>query len=60
VVLNAVRSNRARVFDHPEQREHFAATYSQIVEACYDVAEAWHREHSKPAANPTGAVLVAL
>jgi hypothetical protein len=59
MVLNAVRGNRAFVFDHPEQREHFAATYSQIVEACYDDAEAWHRAHSKPVANPTGAVLVA-
>ncbi len=58
MVLNAVRNNRAFVFDHPEQREHFARTYSAIVEACYDDAEAWHREHGTPAANPTGAVLV--
>jgi NAD(P)-dependent dehydrogenase (short-subunit alcohol dehydrogenase family) len=59
MVLQAVRNNRAFVFDHPEQREHFKRTYSAIVEACYDDADAWHREHGTPAANPTGAVLVA-
>jgi NAD(P)-dependent dehydrogenase (short-subunit alcohol dehydrogenase family) len=59
MVLQAIRNNRAFVFDHPEQREHFKRTYSAIVEACYDDAEAWHRENGTPAANPTGAVLVA-
>jgi NAD(P)-dependent dehydrogenase (short-subunit alcohol dehydrogenase family) len=58
MVLNAVRNNRAFVFDHPEQRELFRSTYSAIVEACYDDAEAWHREHGTPSANPTGAMLV--
>jgi hypothetical protein len=59
MVLNAVRGNRAFVFDHPEQRAEFRRTYSSIVEACYDDAEAWHRDHGTPDANPTGAVLLA-
>jgi NAD(P)-dependent dehydrogenase (short-subunit alcohol dehydrogenase family) len=59
MVLNAVRGNRAFVFDHPDQRALFRSTYSAIVEACYDDAEAWHREHGTPSANPTGAMLVA-
>lgn len=58
MVLNAVRNNRAFVFDHPEQRVEFQRTYSGIVEACYDDAESWHREHGTPAANPHGAKLV--
>jgi NAD(P)-dependent dehydrogenase (short-subunit alcohol dehydrogenase family) len=57
MVLDAVKSNRAFVFDHPEQRHLFRETYSGIVEACYDAAEAWEREHGQPDANPTGAVL---
>ena len=58
MVLAAVRNNRAFVFDHPEQREHFRRTYSGIVEACYDDAEEWHRQNGTPSANPTGAMLV--
>lgn len=59
MVLNAVRNNRAFVFDHPEQRELFRETYSNVVEACYDDADAWEREHGTPEANPHGARLVA-
>lgn len=58
MVLDAVKNNRAFVFDHPEQRVHFRQTYSQVVEACYDAAEAWEREHGVPEANPHGAKLV--
>ncbi|MDE8652410.1 SDR family NAD(P)-dependent oxidoreductase [Novosphingobium album (ex Liu et al. 2023)] len=58
MVLNAVRNNRAFIFDHPEQRAEFRRTYASVVEACYDDADAWHREHGTPAANPHGAMLV--
>jgi NAD(P)-dependent dehydrogenase (short-subunit alcohol dehydrogenase family) len=58
MVLNAVRNNRAFVFDHPEQRALFRQTYADVVEACYDDAEAWMRDHGEPEANPTGAVLL--
>lgn len=58
MVLDAVRHNRAFVFDHPEQRVHFRTTYSSVVEGCYDAAEAWEREHGVPEANPTGAMLL--
>jgi NAD(P)-dependent dehydrogenase (short-subunit alcohol dehydrogenase family) len=58
IVMDAVSNNRAFVFDHPEQRVHFRETYSGVVEACYDAADDWEREHGKPAANPTGAKLV--
>jgi short-subunit dehydrogenase len=59
MVLKAVRNNRPFVFDHPEQRVHFRETYSGVVEACYDDADAWEREHGVPEANPHGAKLVA-
>jgi NAD(P)-dependent dehydrogenase (short-subunit alcohol dehydrogenase family) len=58
MVLDAVKHNRAFVFDHPEQRPFFRSTYSDVVEACYDAAEAWEREHGVPEANPTGPVLL--
>ena len=58
MVLNAVKNNRPFVFDHPEQRIHFRETYSGVVEACYDDAETWEREHGTPEANPDGARLV--
>jgi NAD(P)-dependent dehydrogenase (short-subunit alcohol dehydrogenase family) len=58
MVLDAVKNDRAFVFDHPEQRVHFRSTYSDVVEACYDAAAAWEREHGVPEANPTGAVLL--
>lgn len=58
MVLNAVRNNRPFVFDHPEQRVLFRETYSAVVEACYNDAEAWEREHGVPEANPHGARLV--
>ena len=58
MVLNAVSNNRAFVFDHPEQREDFRRTYSSIVEACYDDADAWEKAHGTPEANPDGAKLV--
>lgn len=58
MVLDAVRNNRAFVFDHPEQRAEFRRTYSHVVEACYDAADAWHAEHGTPEANPDGARLV--
>ena len=58
MVLDAVRSNRPFIFDHPEQRELFRQTYSGVVEACYDAADAWHAEHGTPEANPHGARLV--
>jgi len=58
MVLDAVKNNRAFVFDHPEQRVHFRETYSSIVEACYDAADEWERTHGRPAANPTGPKLV--
>lgn len=58
MVLNAVRNNRAFVFDHPEQRINFRETYSSVVEACYDDADRWHAEHGTPEANPHGAMLI--
>jgi NAD(P)-dependent dehydrogenase (short-subunit alcohol dehydrogenase family) len=58
MVLQAVCNNRPFVFDHPEQRVHFRETYSSVVEACYDDADAWEREHGMPEANPHGAKLV--
>jgi NAD(P)-dependent dehydrogenase (short-subunit alcohol dehydrogenase family) len=58
MVLNAVRNNRAFVFDHPEQRALFRQTYADVVEACYDDADAWMRDNGVPEANPTGAVLL--
>ncbi|MDR2857464.1 MAG: SDR family oxidoreductase [Novosphingobium sp.] len=58
IVLNAVRNNRAFVFDHAEQRPLFRETYADIVEGCYDDIAAWEKEHGLPAANPTGAMLV--
>jgi len=58
MVLDAVKNNRAFVFDHPEQRVHFRETYSKVVEACYDAADAWHEEHGTPEANPHGPMLV--
>jgi NAD(P)-dependent dehydrogenase (short-subunit alcohol dehydrogenase family) len=58
MVLDAVRNNRAFVFDHPEQRAEFRRTYSAVVEACYDAADAWHAENGTPDANPDGARLV--
>lgn len=59
MVLDAVRNNRAFVFDHPEHRDIFRRTYSGIVEACYDAADAWHAQHGTPEANPHGARLAA-
>jgi NAD(P)-dependent dehydrogenase (short-subunit alcohol dehydrogenase family) len=58
MVLDAVKHNRAFVFDHAEQRVHFRETYSGVVEACYDAADAWERQHGIPDANPTGPVLL--
>jgi NAD(P)-dependent dehydrogenase (short-subunit alcohol dehydrogenase family) len=58
IVLDAVRNNRAFVFDHPDQRQLFRDTYSSVVEACYDAADAWERTHGLPPANPTGADLI--
>jgi NAD(P)-dependent dehydrogenase (short-subunit alcohol dehydrogenase family) len=58
MVLDAVKNNRAFVFDHPEQRHLFRETYAGIVEACYDAADVWERDHGQPDANPTGAVLL--
>lgn len=58
MVLNAVRNNRPFVFDHADQRRYFRETYASIVEACYDDADAWEREHGIPEANPTGAALL--
>ncbi len=58
MVLDAVTNNRAFVFDHPEQRIHFRETYSQVVEACYDAADAWEQANGRPQANPHGAKLV--
>ena len=57
IVLNAVRNNRAFVFDHADQRRFFRETYSSVVEACYDDIEAWEAEHGLPEANPYGAAL---
>jgi NAD(P)-dependent dehydrogenase (short-subunit alcohol dehydrogenase family) len=57
MVLDAVRHNRAFVFDHPDQRRFFRETYADIVESCYDAADAWAQQHGIPPANPTGAVL---
>lgn len=58
MVLDAVRNNRAFIFDHPEHREIFRQTYSGVVEACYDAADTWHARHGTPEANPHGARLV--
>lgn len=58
MVLDAVRNNQAFIFDHPEHREIFRRTYSGVVEACYDAADAWHARHGTPKANPHGARLV--
>jgi len=58
MVLDAVRHNRAFIFDHPEQRVHFRETYSSVVEACYDAADEWERSHGVPDANPHGAKLM--
>lgn len=58
MVLKAVRNNRAFIFDHPDQRAEFRRTYSNVVEACYDDADAWHSEHGAPETNPHGAMLV--
>jgi len=57
MVLNGVRNDRPFVFDHPDLRPLFAMTYSDVVEACYDDAERWMREHGEPSANPHGADL---
>jgi NAD(P)-dependent dehydrogenase (short-subunit alcohol dehydrogenase family) len=57
MVLNAVRKNRAFVFDHADQRRFFRQTYSDVVEACYDDIAAWEQEHGIPEGNPTGASL---
>lgn len=54
MVLAAVRDDRPFVFDHPEQRRHFRETYASVVEACYDDADAWEREHGVPEINPDG------
>lgn len=58
IVLDGVTHNRAFVFDHPEQRIHFRETYANVVEACYDAADAWEQAHGVPEANPHGAKLV--
>lgn len=58
MVLNAVRGNRAFVFDHADQRRLFAETYASVVEACYDDLEAWQALHGVPEGNPTGADLI--
>ncbi len=58
MVLDAVKNNRAFVFDHPEQREFFRQTYSSVVEACYDAADDWHETHGTPEANPHGPMLI--
>ena len=58
MVLDAVRHNRAFVFDHPDQRRLFRETYANVVEACYDAADAWEQKNGLPPANPTGAELI--
>jgi NAD(P)-dependent dehydrogenase (short-subunit alcohol dehydrogenase family) len=58
MVLDGVRNNQAFVFDHPDQRRLFRETYADVVEACYDLADAWEQTHGLPPANPTGAELV--
>lgn len=58
MVLDAVRNNRPFVFDHAEQRRQFRETYSDVVEACYDAADAWEKANGLPEPNPTGAMLV--
>jgi NAD(P)-dependent dehydrogenase (short-subunit alcohol dehydrogenase family) len=58
MVLDAVRNNRAFVFDHADQRRLFRETYANVVEACYDAADIWEQMHGLPPANPTGAALV--
>jgi NAD(P)-dependent dehydrogenase (short-subunit alcohol dehydrogenase family) len=58
MVLDAVRNNRAFVFDHADQRRLFRETYANVVEACYDAADAWEQTHGLPPANPTGAALI--
>jgi NAD(P)-dependent dehydrogenase (short-subunit alcohol dehydrogenase family) len=57
IVLNAVRKNRAFVFDHADQRRFFRQTYADVVEACYDDIAAWEQQHGIPEGNPTGASL---
>ena len=46
IVLRAVRNNRPFVFDHPEQRANFRETYADVIEACYDDADAYVSEHT--------------
>ena len=58
MVIDAVKNDRAFVFDHPEQRVHFRKTYSDVVEACYDACEAWEKDHGVPEANPHGPMLI--
>jgi len=58
MVLEAVRNNRPFVFDHPDQGPLFRQTYADIVEACYEDAAKWFREHGEPPVNPHGADLV--
>jgi len=58
MVLNAVRNNRPFVFDHPDQQPLFRQTYAGIVDACYEDAAKWFREHGEPPVNPHGADLV--
>jgi NAD(P)-dependent dehydrogenase (short-subunit alcohol dehydrogenase family) len=58
MVLDAVRNNRAFVFDHPDQRRFFRETYADVVEACYDAADAWAQTHGLPQSNPSGADLL--
>lgn len=48
IVLRAVRDDRPFVFDHAEQRRFFRATYSDLVEACYDDIEAYEKERGVP------------
>jgi hypothetical protein len=48
IVLRAVRNNRPFIFDHPEHRKDFRATYADVVEACYDDIDEWEREHGRP------------
>jgi NAD(P)-dependent dehydrogenase (short-subunit alcohol dehydrogenase family) len=50
IVLRAVRNNRPFVFDHPEQRANFRETYSSVIEACYDDADAYEPEDASLAA----------
>jgi NAD(P)-dependent dehydrogenase (short-subunit alcohol dehydrogenase family) len=52
IVLKAVKNNRPFAFDHAEQRQAFRDTYSSVVEACYDDADAYEREFGRPTAVP--------